>query len=59
MRWHDIESAIESFSEMGHPKAIELRNALNLARAAEEAGPIKLKNDAYQRGRLMSGLFVF
>jgi hypothetical protein len=38
MRWQDVETAIKSFSEMGHPEAIKLRNALNLASAAEEAG---------------------
>ncbi|WP_439399336.1 hypothetical protein ACRQ5Q_18370 [Bradyrhizobium sp. PMVTL-01] len=38
IRWQDVESAIEKFSEMGHPKAIELRNAIDLARAAQEVG---------------------
>lgn len=38
LRWPDIEEAIKTFSEMGHPDAIRLRNALNLAKAAEEAG---------------------
>ena len=38
LTWNDIEAAIKTFSEMGHPKAIELRNAANLAAAAKEAG---------------------
>ena len=38
LRWQDLESAIKAFSEMGHPEAIKLRNALDLAKAAEQAG---------------------
>ena len=38
LRWKDVEAALKSFSEMGHPKAIKLRNALDLANAVEEAG---------------------
>jgi hypothetical protein len=38
LRWPDVELALKCFSDMGHPKAIKLRNALNLANAAEEAG---------------------
>jgi hypothetical protein len=38
LRCQDIEAAIKAFSEMGHPEAIKLRNALDLAKAAEEAG---------------------
>jgi hypothetical protein len=38
LRWPDVESAIKAFSEMGHPEAVKLRNALDLAKAAEEAG---------------------
>lgn len=38
LRWPDVEAAIKAFSEMGHPEAIKLRNALNLANAAQEAG---------------------
>jgi hypothetical protein len=38
LRWNDLEAALKAFSEMGHPEAIRLRNALDLANAAEEAG---------------------
>ncbi|UPJ24252.1 hypothetical protein [Bradyrhizobium sp. CW1] len=38
LRWQDVESAIQAFSEMGHPEAIKLRNAVHLAKAAEDAG---------------------
>ncbi|WP_338688885.1 hypothetical protein V5279_24980 [Bradyrhizobium sp. 26S5] len=38
LRWQDIESAIKAFSEMGHPDAVKLRNALDLANAVEEVG---------------------
>lgn len=38
LRWADIEDAIKAFSDMGHPGAIKLRNAISLASAAEEAG---------------------
>ncbi|MCP3372516.1 hypothetical protein [Bradyrhizobium cajani] len=38
LRWLDVAAAITAFSEMGHPEAIRLRNALDLAKAVEEAG---------------------
>lgn len=44
LRWQDIEAAIKAFSEMGHPEAIKLRNAVDLAKAAEEVG-WKASND--------------
>jgi hypothetical protein len=38
LRWPDIEAALKAFSDMGHPQAIKLRNALDLANAVEEVG---------------------
>lgn len=38
VRWQDVEAAIQAFSEMGHPDAIRMRNALDLASAVERAG---------------------
>jgi hypothetical protein len=38
LRWEDVEFALKRFSDMGHPEAIKMRNALSLASAAEEAG---------------------
>ncbi|WP_159012676.1 hypothetical protein [Bradyrhizobium sp. S69] len=38
LRWQDVEAVLKSFSDMGHPEAIKLRNALSLANAAEEVG---------------------
>lgn len=38
LRWRDVMAAIKEFSEMGHPGAIKIRNALDLAKSAEEAG---------------------
>ncbi len=38
VKWSDVQIAIQAFSKMGHPEAVKLRNALDLARAVEEAG---------------------
>ncbi len=38
IRWRDVVAAIKEFSEMGHPEAIKIRNALNLVKAVEDAG---------------------
>ena len=38
LRWQDLEAVLKAFSDMGHPRAIKLRNALDLANAVEGAG---------------------
>jgi hypothetical protein len=36
--WADVEQLIAEFSEAKHPEAVELQNALQLAKALKEAG---------------------
>ena len=36
--WDDVEQLIQSFSDAGHPQAVEICEAIKLARAVKQAG---------------------
>jgi|SRR5580704_4883283 hypothetical protein len=38
IHWSDVEQLIAEFSEAKHPEAVELQNALQLAKALKEVG---------------------